>query len=188
MPGDSGIRELQFVSIGAVSPALLADVVARVSRRVAVPCRIVAAGAPFPLTDLRGRSQVDADKLLSEVEARATSPGAVLAALSAHDMGNPVFTHFFGRARLAGNALVVSLARLSPAYYGLPEDPALHARRAALEVVHELGHVAGLHHCRTGTCLMSLARNVEAIDQRGASFCERCAAAMPREASGEAHA
>lgn len=181
MPADGGIRELRFVHVGAVTPALLADVVARVSRSVAVPCRIVDPGAPLRLADLSGRGQIDADKLLAQVEARADMQGAVLAALCAHDMGNPVFTHFFGRARLGGSGLVVSLARLTPAYYGLPQDEALLARRAALEVVHELGHVAGLRHCRDGACLMSLARNVEAIDQRGASFCAVCAAAMPRE-------
>ena len=38
------------------------------------------------------------------------------------DVGLPIFTFVFGRARQGGSAAVVSLARLEPAFYGLAPD------------------------------------------------------------------
>jgi archaemetzincin len=93
-------------------------------------------------------------------------------------MGSPIFTHFFGRSRRGGHALVVSLARLTPAFYGLPADRALTLRRATFEIVHELGHVAGLGHCADPRCLMHFAPTVDGIDNRGTTFCGDCAAAL----------
>jgi archaemetzincin len=175
------IETLEFVTVGSVPSTLLVDVVARVSRAVALPCRLGAALARLEAEPIAGRVQIDADRLLADAERCATRPGAVLVALAAPDMGTPLFTHFFGRARIGGRALVVSVARLSPAFYGLPEDAALVARRACLEVVHELGHVAGLRHCADSSCLMHLAHNVEAVDLRGTTWCPACAALLPRE-------
>ncbi len=181
MPDEIRVRELRFVAIGTVPEPLLREIVSRVSRSVAVPCRVLPRGVDVRTVALSGRPQVDADRLLEEVEGRAGGDGAVLVALASHDMGNPIFTHFFGRSRLAGRAAVVSLARLTPAFYGLPDDAAVSARRATLEVLHELGHVAGLRHCDARECLMRLAHNVEAIDLRGPAFCDACAARLPRE-------
>lgn len=194
MPDDATARAvsaLVFRPIGPVSVALARDVVARVSRALAVPCRldlIAVAAAPALVP---GRSQWDADLLLAAVENEASllpSPdddgapvGApVVVALAAHDMGSPLFTHFFGRSRLRGRAAVVSLARLAPEFYGLAAASDLTARRAALEVLHELGHVAGLRHCSDSGCIMLLAHHVDAIDVRGTTFCPACAAGLPR--------
>jgi archaemetzincin len=176
---NDGIGALEFLAVGPVPPALVADVASRVSRAVSVPCRVAAAAPPFDVAAIDGRDQIDADRLLVDVERRAAGEGVVLAALVARDMANPIFTHFFGRARLGGRALIVSLARLSPAFYGGADDASLCARRAAIEVNHELGHVAGLRHCDDKRCLMHLAHTVDAIDVRGTTWCAACAARLP---------
>ena len=181
---DERIGALLFVAVGPVPPAVVSDVAARVSRAISVPCRVAAATAEIATAPVDGRAQVDADRLLVEVERLAAHGDAVLAALVASDMGNPLFTHFFGRARLGGRALVVSLARLSPAFDGLCDDADVAARRAALEVLHELGHVAGLRHCADARCLMSLAHTVDAIDVRGTTWCGACSGHLPRELRG----
>ena len=139
-----------------------------------------AADAPFegelPLLD--GRTQVNADPLLEMLEAQAER-GSLLIGLLALDIGSPLFTFFFGRARVAGHTAIVSLARLNPTYYGLPADRALTVRRAVWEMIHELGHVAGLSHCRTPACIMRLANSVDAVDLRGDRFCPECSAVLP---------
>jgi archaemetzincin len=176
---DEPIDALEFLAVGPVPPALLSDVALRVSRAVALPCRVASAPPKIEPPTLQGRGQVDADRLLVEVEGLAVRGGAVLVALVARDMANPIFTHFFGRARLGGRALVVSIARLSPAFYGAADDDATAARRAAIEVTHELGHVAGLRHCDDPRCLMRLAHTVDAIDVRGTTWCDACAVRLP---------
>lgn len=174
----SRVGELGFLAIGSVPPELAQGLLERVSRDVALPCRWLV-GEPAPAArSLEGRAQADADALLADLEERAGG-GRVLVGVTDLDLGHPIFTFFFGRARLHGTAALVSLARLAPAFYGLPDDPRVTIRRAAREVIHELGHVAGLKHCDRYDCIMHFANDVGAIDLRGAGFCDACVRALP---------
>jgi archaemetzincin len=123
---------------------------------------------------------VDADAVLRLLEARPTPHRALLVGLTSLDIAVSVFTFVFGRARQGAHAALVSFARLDPAFYGLPLDPGLLAKRAVDEIVHELGHAAGLPHCRDAACLMSFAGSVEKADVRGSRFCGECRARLPR--------
>jgi archaemetzincin len=154
------------------------DLVARLSRRVHVPCRVDGAVQISPPL-LPYREQGDADALLANLEAQARSPREVSVAVVALDLAIPIFTFVFGRARQGGAAALVSVARLDPAFYGLPEDRELLTHRALIEIVHELGHVASLVHCPDAACIMSFAGSVERVDVRGTDFCAACAAGLP---------
>jgi archaemetzincin len=127
---------------------------------------------------LPDREQLDADALLRNLEARAPAD-VVLVGVTPFDVGVPIFTFVFGRARQGGSAAVVSLARLDPSFYGLPADPEKATRRAVDEILHELGHVAGLRHCEDSSCLMRFVASVDQIDVRGSAFCTPCAARLP---------
>lgn len=169
-------REIALLPIGALAERDFEIVLAALSSRVELPCRPRAAPAEIPLETVPGRSQVDADRLLARLEA---IPGhEPLVGITAHDLGLPIFTHVFGRARLGGRAAVVSLARL-----GQPDPIASEGaplgRRAAAEILHELGHLAGLEHCTEPDCLMRFAATVEAADLRGVNFCAACIARLP---------
>jgi archaemetzincin len=177
MPHEGPPEAIRLLRIGAVPLALFADLAARVSVVAALPCRVGGA-AGFEPVPLPGRPQVDADRLLEGLEALPRERGTVTAAVLAADMGSPIFTHHFGRARHGGRALVISLARLTPVFYGLPEDRALTLRRASLEFLHELGHLWGLGHCRDNACIMRFVPSVEGIDNRGTTFCAACAASV----------
>lgn len=171
-------RGVHLVPI-ALSRPVVEDLAARLSRHVAVPCRVV----PKPPLDpprLKDREQVDGDALLGLLEAGAEAPGEVLVGLTAWDISIPIFTFVFGRARQNGRAALVSVARLDPVFYGLPPDPERLAARAVSEIRHELGHVGSLAHCRDAACLMSFAGSVEKVDVRGSAFCAACAAKLPR--------
>jgi archaemetzincin len=179
MPEGLGrIWGVHFLRVGAFPPAAARELVVRVSRRVAVPCRVVAKPFEGELPLLDGRTQVNADPLLETLEAE-TDRGNLLVGLLTLDIGSPLFTFFFGRARLHGHVAIVSLARLRPEFYGLPPDPELTAQRTEREVLHELGHLAGLRHCDNYECLMYFASAVHAIDNRGPSFCPGCAERLP---------
>jgi archaemetzincin len=171
---------LQLLVIGPGPPLPVPDVAARLSRRVAVPCRVEAPVEVLDLDRVPGRDQVDADRLLERIEAWPAAAGVLLVGLTPLDIAIPIFTFVFGRARAGGRAVIVSLARLDPRFYGLPADPALAERRAVDEVLHELGHVTGLRHCDDAFCLMRFAGSVEQVDARGSSFCARCAGRLPR--------
>jgi archaemetzincin len=180
----SGDEEaVELVPLGALRRLAAPNLAARISRHVRVPCR-VAPAMPPSAQRVPGRGQLDADALLAGIEARAAVPGALLVGVTDEDIAIPIFTFVFGRARTGGRAVLVSLARLDPRFYGFPADPALAERRAVDEVLHELGHVTGLRHCDDAFCLMRFAGSVEQVDARGSSFCLRCAARLPRWMAG----
>lgn len=171
-------RGISLAPFGAVSAATLDRLLVELSARVLVPCRSVPCPTPPPLDRVPGRTQIDADRWLERLEAHG-APGAPLVGVTEDDLALPIFTFVFGRARLGGHAAVVSLARLRPEFYGQAADPGQLARRAAAEMLHELGHLAGLRHCEQSDCLMRFAASVEAADLRGFSFCAACAGALP---------
>lgn len=171
-------REVALAPFGDVAAETVDALLAELSRRVAVPCRRVPCPTPPPLDPVPGRPQIDADRWLERLEAHGR-PGAPLVGVTEQDLALPIFSFVFGRARLEGHAAVLSLARLRPEYYGQPADPSRLARRAAAELLHELGHLAGLRHCERPDCLMRFASSVEAADLRGALFCADCAAQLP---------
>lgn len=161
-------------------PGELEQALAALSARTGLACRPTDVGPIAPLATVPGRTQVDADRLLVRLEARSEELGrAPLVGLTGRDLGLALFTFVFGRARVGGRAAVVSTARLRPERYGLPEDPELAARRAAGEILHELGHLAGRLHCEEPDCVMRFAASVEAADLRGDRFCPSCAAELP---------
>jgi archaemetzincin len=111
----------------------------------------------------------------------ACPPGAWrILGITARDLFIPMLTFVFGQAQLAGNAAVISLARLRQEFYGMPADPALLVARARKEALHEVGHTLGLVHCAQPGCAMALATNIGQLDRKGADFCGRCRAAIER--------
>jgi len=179
---DERLSELRFMALGEISRDLLDRLVAEVSRHVAAPCRIVPGPSDVELRGrlLDGRSQIDGDHLLQALEGAVAGPGLVVG-VTGRDLGRKVFRFIFGLARAGGPAVLVSTARLDPTLYGLPTDPALIARRACAEVMHELGHAFGAGHCRRADCLMHFSPEVESIDLRGVAFCGACARELPEE-------
>lgn len=132
---------------------------------------------------IEGRRQADADALLHFLEARPLTPGTALVGMTSVDIGTRIFRFVFGRARRGGGAAVVSMARLDPQFYGMPADPDLTIRRFATEILHEVGHLAGLDHCQDFSCRMHFVANVESLDLRGNGLCGRCQAAGGRMVS-----
>lgn len=177
-PGVLHLDAIGVVPLGQLAPRRVDEVVRRLSRRVGVPCRQLPGIDAEALPRLPHRPQLNADGVLSLLERQVARPGQVLLGLTAEDLGHPLFTFFFGRARMGGSALV-SAHRLDPAYYGLPRDDDLVLQRIVIECLHELGHVAGLHHCDLHECVMHFSGSVEMIDLRGRGFCGGCTSTLP---------
>jgi len=97
-----------------------------------------------------------------------------LLAITEVDLFIPMLTFVYGQAQLAGKVAIVSVARLSPEFYGLPPDKDLTVRRIRKEVSHELGHTFGLVHCADKSCLMSLSTEIMQVDLKSESLCESC--------------
>jgi archaemetzincin len=165
--------------IGALPAGTLDVVAARLSRQIELPVHALAHD-DLPTRLVAGREQLDAGALLETLEDRSGDAPRLLVGVTAQDIGVPLFTFVFGLARHGGPACVVSMARTDPAFYGLAADVERRDARLVCEILHELGHLATLEHCRSSACLMSFAGTVEKVDARGSRFCPDCAARLPR--------
>lgn len=86
----------------------------------------------------------------------------------------------FGEADPSIGVAVVFTKRLDPTFYGRRRDYNLYYERMVKEVVHELGHLFHLKHCRDRKCVMSFSNSVEEVDAKTRSFCLNCIDSLRR--------
>ena len=84
------------------------------------------------------------------------------------DMYEGDLNFIFGLAEINGRVCVVSTARLRH-----PSITIFH-ERVKKEVLHELGHTFGLHHCKSSRCVMRFSNTLAEVDAKGVSFCPDC--------------
>jgi archaemetzincin len=181
VPGEAALlaEAIDLQPVAEVAPDVLEALAARLSRFVELPVHVLPPAALAPRR-VPNREQLDAGAILEELEKRETGHRHLLVGVAAEDIAVPLFTFVFGLARQGGRTCIVSLARTDPVFYGLPADRELSHGRLVAEILHELGHLAALEHCRDRTCAMSFAGNIERADTRGARFCAACAVRLPR--------
>jgi len=95
-------------------------------------------------------------------------------AITSADLYAENLNFIFGQAQLNGKIAIVSIARLDPKFYGEGENNELLRKRIRKEIVHELGHMFGLEHCKNKNCVMSFSSSVFEVDQKPEDFCEEC--------------
>jgi archaemetzincin len=160
---------------GRMDPGLdeLEHLAATLARIFRAPCQIrpEVFDPSFALDTVR--QQYYSTSILQRLE-RASDPDARVLGVTAFDLYVPVLTFVFGEAQLDGNCAVVSTARLTDEFYGLPPQLELMRERLVKEAAHELGHTFGLRHCQDWRCVMSSSHGVERLDVKTADFCPSC--------------
>ena len=125
-----------------------------------------------------GRRQYNGDKLLRAVDQVYSSEPDKTLGLFNVDLFIPILTYIFGQAQLGGRTGIASLYRLSNERYGIVDQGDYLLERFKKEVIHELGHLFGLIHCHTPTCVMRSSTYVEDIDQKEAQLCIKCSKSL----------
>lgn len=121
------------------------------------------------------RDQYEASEMLEYALSSLSVPeGDKILAVTPVDLYSKDLNFVFGQALRSGRIVLLSLHRLKPEFYGEDEDRELFLDRAAKEATHELGHAFGLGHCDRPECVMSFSNSILNVDEKGASFCEKC--------------
>jgi archaemetzincin len=120
------------------------------------------------------RRQYNSTALLAQLLDAGIPPADKRIAVVDVDLYIPILTFVFGEAQLDAQAAVVSTHRLSNLFYGVEEDHVLAMTRLEKEIVHELCHTFGLHHCRQFECVMRSSTYVEEIDLKKLEPCAAC--------------
>jgi len=120
------------------------------------------------------RRQYNGDKLLREIDSMDISGTSKNIGLFNVDLFIPILTYIFGQAQLGGRTAIASQYRLGNERYGIISDDDILLSRFKKEVIHELGHLFGLIHCHTPTCVMRSSTYVEDIDQKEMHLCAQC--------------
>ncbi len=120
------------------------------------------------------RHQYLADAFLEKLVPFKQKPNDHLLGVTSEDLFSGKLNFVFGVASSATRTAVISTARLSPEFYGLPPDENLFQKRILKEAVHELGHTFGLPHCPNPRCVMHFSNSILDTDKKGALFCPNC--------------
>ncbi|MCK5688575.1 archaemetzincin family Zn-dependent metalloprotease [Myxococcota bacterium] len=121
-----------------------------------------------------GRGQYKSTTILEGLLSDKENKAKRVLGIAGVDLFIPVLTYVFGEAQLCGRAAVVSMYRLEPSIYGLPNNDRQLFNRLLKESVHELGHTFGLLHCHNQRCVMRSSTYVEDIDLKSENFCRSC--------------
>jgi predicted Zn-dependent protease len=81
------------------------------------------------------------------------------------------FGEVFGEAAVEGCCAVVGV---EPLRAGSGADGHVLRSRLLTSAVHELGHLAGVAHCRRASCVMYSSRHIADTDRKGHTFCAEC--------------
>jgi archaemetzincin len=90
---------------------------------------------------------------------------------------DPSWNFVFGEASLIDRVGIFSFARFDPSFYGesrTPEQEKLLLKRSLKVVVHEIGHMFGMHHCLYFNCLMRGSNHLQEADSRPVHLCPIC--------------
>jgi len=118
-------------------------------------------------------NQYYAVPILSKLELLKGSEEEIILAITDEDLFIPSQNFVFGQANSVGRTAIVSILRLKPEYYGLPEDEDLTRSRVLAASLHELGHLLGLRNCQND-CVMRPITNVNELDRRPDGYCPSC--------------
>lgn len=188
--------DVLLVPIGETPLAPVHDAADDLARITGLSARISPdrMSVPDDSYDVR-RGQFQAPRLLQRLRAARTGPdgwirrgSTLVLGIATVDLFAPGLSFVFGQADTVGGVSVISLARLYPAFYGRNHEVDAFRRRTAIEAVHEVGHLLGVHHCDDRHCVMFYSSTIADSDRKGPLFCTACQLMADRAVAAKTHA
>ena len=166
---------IEIVPIDSVDVTLLRDLCEEL-KNIFDGCRVSEVKAEVPEDAYYpNRNQYNSEQFLSLVAENALSSDAdKLVGVTWADLFMGRLNFIFGQAQVNGRTCVISLHRLSPAFYGEGMDYPLLLERSVKEAAHELLHCYGMQHCKDKDCVMAFSSNITGVDKKSVNVCRKC--------------
>ena len=172
------MKYIYIQPICEVGEELLGYIVSRLEEVYGYPCRIALPVRIPELSYTADRDQYNAEVIVEKIMETMPVDAEKLLGVVDIDLFVPGLNFVFGLA--AGNAAIISLARLRPEFCGAKKNEYVFRERALKEAIHELGHTFGLHHCPDIRCIMHFSNRLEDTDIKGPDVCRVCSAKIGR--------
>jgi len=118
------------------------------------------------------RKQYHSTRILAILEEYAeTVETEYVLGITSADLYIPGNYFVFGEARCPGRVAVISTFRLRT---HRSDQSGLFESRVVKEAVHETGHMMGLEHCPSASCVMCFSEQVVDTDRKREDFCSEC--------------
>jgi archaemetzincin len=121
------------------------------------------------------KTQLLAPDVLKWLEEKLPKDAFALMAVTMEDLyPEPTWNFVFGMASFEERVGVQSFARQDPAFFDEKRTPGwekLALRRATWTVIHEIGHMFGIHHCQYFECVMAGSNSQDEADRRPLHAC-----------------
>jgi archaemetzincin len=118
------------------------------------------------------RKQYHSTRILALLEEYAeTVQTEYVLGIASGDLYVPGMNFVFGEARCPGRVAVISTFRLRSRRL---DKPGVFDSRVVKEAVHETGHMLGLEHCRSASCVMHFSEQLADTDRKEEKFCSEC--------------
>ncbi|MBN1855752.1 MAG: hypothetical protein JW846_02210 [Dehalococcoidia bacterium] len=155
----------------------LARKVAGSLRRI-IPWKVVVSRRQETTHTSRPGTTSNAITLIESI-ADAPSDDTIEVAITPHDITIPGRDYVFGYALPERNMAIVSTFRLVPLQKSR-HPVRLLTQRVCKEVLHEAGHVKGLEHCTSTSCVMHYSQTLHDTDLKPCKFCPTCVTELSR--------
>lgn len=172
-PSADAAGSLVLCGLGTVDRSTLDALAFRLVQWTGLRCTVKPGFAPPEYAYDSNRSQYNAKVILKRLSEESTGFLKCLA-ITDVDLFIPILKYVYGLAVMDGPCGLISTHRLRPEFYGVGTNPVLCMDRIVKTTLHELGHTAGLTHCRNRLCIMASSTTIEDTDQKRLEFCATC--------------
>lgn len=177
-------RAVAIIPVGSVSKSFCRELGQAVAEVLSLECDVLPSMAQPQYAYNPVRGQYHSTAILRRVGMAMNRKKHVLGVgVVEVDLFMPDLNFVFGEADRDERAVVVSLARLEPTYYGQPADHARTMRRVVAETLHEIGHIFSMAHCQNDACAMFFSNTLSDTDRKRGSYCDSCLEKIKKELS-----
>ena len=170
--------KIGILQVGQVAPEVLAGLQQGLAKAFPdTTATMIEKSMPVPQGAFdKKRNQYNSTLILNEIRdyaAKNLNFHCILAIVDV-DIFTSGLNYVFGEAYMPGNAALISLWRLKPAFYKDKPNIALYVLRTLKEAIHELGHTLGVKHCLRSLCVMHFSNSIFDTDKKQSLLCDEC--------------